>query len=121
MRWEHGRRSDNIEDRRNTIMITGYNAEYTLGRRIVERERTVKIFGEEFALNAEVVVLNSLSAHADRDELLSYHRLFNPARLQHSFIVHGDLDQGQKLQSAMQEELGLTNIEIPSPGASYQL
>lgn len=110
---------NNIEDPRNTIMITGYNAEHTLGRRIVEREKTVRIFGEDFALNAEVVVLNSLSAHADRNEILDYHRRFNPARLQHSFIVHGDLDQEQKLQSALQDELGLQNVEIPSPGDSY--
>jgi metallo-beta-lactamase family protein len=112
---------NNIEDPRNTIMITGYSAEYTLGRRIVERDRTVKIFGEEHALRAEVVVLNSLSAHADRKEILDYHRRFNPARLQRSFLVHGDYDQQQKLQLAMQEELGLKNVEIPSPGDSYTL
>ncbi|MFA6234641.1 MAG: MBL fold metallo-hydrolase [Bacteroidota bacterium] len=112
---------NNISDARNTIMITGYNAEYTLGRRIVERERSVKIFGEEHALNAEVVVLNSLSAHADRNEILDYHRKFNPARLKNTFIVHGDLDQEQKLQTSMQDELGLGNIEIPSPGDSFKL
>ena len=112
---------NNIEDPRNTIMITGYSAEYTLGRRIVEREPKVKIFGEEFNLNAEVVVLNSLSAHADRNELLDYHRRFNPTRLRHSFIVHGDLDQAQKLQHAMQEELGLTGVTVPSPGDRFEL
>jgi metallo-beta-lactamase family protein len=112
---------NNISDPRNTIMITGYNAEYTLGRRIVERDRKVTIFGEEHALNAEVVVLNSLSAHADRNEILDYHRRFNPARLRNTFIVHGDYDQEQKLQTALQEELGLTNVEIPSPDDSYEI
>lgn len=112
---------NNIEDPRNTVMITGYNAEYTLGRRIVEREPEVKIFGEPFKLNAEVVVLNSLSAHADADELLAYHRRFNPARLRHSFLVHGDLDQAQKLGMAMEDELGLDNIAIPAPGDSFEL
>lgn len=112
---------NNIEDPRNTIMITGYNAEHTLGRRIVERDPKVKIFGEEFRLKAEVVVLNSLSAHADRDELLDYHRRFNPARLKHSFLVHGDYDQSQKLQASMQDDLGLKNVLIPSPGDSFEL
>ncbi|MFZ1730928.1 MAG: MBL fold metallo-hydrolase [Bacteroidota bacterium] len=112
---------NNISNPRNTIMITGYNAEYTLGRRIVERERKVTIFGEEHELNAEVVVLNSLSAHADRNEILDYHRRFNPARLRNTFIVHGDYDQEQKLQSALQDELGLKNVEIPSQGDSYEI
>lgn len=104
---------NNIENPRNTILITGYNAEHTLGRRLVERNPKVNIFGEEFALNAEVVVMNSLSAHADRDELLGFHRKFNPARLAHTFLVHGDYDQQQKLQASMQNDLGLRNVLIP--------
>lgn len=112
---------NNIEDERNTIMITGYNAEHTLGRRIVERDPVVRIFGEEHKLNAEVVVLNSLSAHADQNELLDYHRRFNPKRLRHSFLVHGDADQAQKLQTAMQEKLGLGNVVIPEVGQSFEI
>ncbi|MBN1448413.1 MAG: MBL fold metallo-hydrolase [Bacteroidetes bacterium] len=112
---------NNIEDERNTILITGYNAEYTLGRRIVERDPIVKIFGEEYHLNAEVVVLNSLSAHADSDELIRYHGQFDRERLRASFLVHGDLDQAQKMQHRMEEELGLRNISIPSPGDRFEL
>jgi metallo-beta-lactamase family protein len=112
---------NNIEDARNTILITGYNAEHTLGRRIVERHPRVNIFGEEFELNAEVVVINSLSAHADRTELLDFHRRFNPARLGHVFLVHGDYDQQLKLQIAMQDELSLRNVLIPAPGDSFEL
>ncbi len=112
---------NNIEDERNTILITGYSAEHTLGRKIVERMPVVRIFGEEFHLNAEVFVLNSLSAHADRNELLAYHRLFNPAQLAMSFLVHGDLDQAQKLGLSMEDELGLDNVHVPSPGDSFTL
>ena len=112
---------NNIEDERNTILITGYNAEHTLGRRIVERNPVVRIFGEEYDLNAEVVVLNSLSAHADRNELLRYHGQFDRERLSGSFLVHGDYDQAQKLRHAMEEELGLRDIIIPSPGDSVTL
>ncbi|MCB2204682.1 MBL fold metallo-hydrolase [bacterium] len=112
---------NNIEDERNTILVTGYNAEHTLGKRIVEKEPVVRIFGEEFKLNAEVFVLNSLSAHADRNELLAYHRRFDPKRLAMSFLVHGDLDQAQKLGLSMEDELGLDNVHIPSPGDSFTL
>jgi metallo-beta-lactamase family protein len=112
---------NNIENPRNTILITGYNAEHTLGRRLVERHPKVNIFGEEFSLKAEVVVMNSLSAHADRKELLSFHGRFNPARLGHVYIVHGDYDQQQKLQSAMRDELGLRNVLIPEAGQSFEL
>ena len=112
---------NNIEDARNTILITGYNAEHTLGRRIVERDPVVKIFGEEYELNAEVFVLNSLSAHADSNELVRYHAQFDPEKLRASFLVHGDLDQAQKLQHRMETELGLRNIAIPAPGDRFGL
>ena len=64
--------ANNIQNPNNIILIVGYSAEHTLGRKIVEREPVVKIFGEEYNLNAEVVVFNSLSAHADSNELLQY-------------------------------------------------
>ncbi|MDT8324597.1 MAG: MBL fold metallo-hydrolase [Bacteroidota bacterium] len=112
---------NNIEDERNTILITGYSAEHTLGRKIVERMPVVRIFGEEFHLKAEVFVLNSLSAHADRNELLAYHRRFDPARLAMSFLVHGDLDQAQKLGLSMEDELGLDNVHVPAPDDSFTL
>ncbi len=112
---------NNIENPRNTILITGYNAEHTLGRRLVERHPSVRIFGEEFHLKAEVVVMNSLSAHADSKELLAFHQRFNPARLAHTFLVHGDYDQQQKLQHAMENDLGLRNVSIPAPGTVMEI
>ena len=112
---------NNIEDERNTVLITGYSAEHTLGRKIVERMPVVSIFGEEFHLNAEVFVLNSLSAHADRNELLAYHSRFDAARLKSTFLVHGDLDQAQKLGFSMEDELGFSDVHIPAPGDSFTL
>ncbi len=112
---------NNIEDERNTILITGYSAEHTLGRKIVERMPSVKIFGEEYNLNAEVFVLNSLSAHADRNELLRYHGQFDSSRLTGTFLVHGDTDQAEKLRFSMEDELGINNIAIPSPGDEFTL
>src|SRR5213079_1324463 len=60
----------NIEDPRSTILIVGYQAEHTLGRRLVERRPEVRILGRTFPVKAEVVVLNGLSSHADHGDLL---------------------------------------------------
>lgn len=63
---------NNIEDERNAILIVGYQAEGTLGRRIVERRPEVRIFGEFYKLKARVATINTLSAHADADNLIEY-------------------------------------------------
>lgn len=64
--------ANGASDPRNTILIVGFQAEHTLGRRIVERQPTLKIFGEEVPLKAQVEVINGYSAHADRTELTSW-------------------------------------------------
>jgi len=83
---------NSIEDPKNTIVIVGYQAQHTLGRRIVERRPQVKIFGVKRDLNAEVAVLNAFSAHADRDELLWWVGECGP-QVRRFFMVHGDSDQ----------------------------
>jgi metallo-beta-lactamase family protein len=79
-------------DPRNTIMIVGFQAEHTLGRRIVERRDVIKTFGVEVPLRAQVAVLNGYSAHADRTELAAWLqkvRAMSP-RLKDVFLVHGE-------------------------------
>ncbi|HRI47493.1 MAG: MBL fold metallo-hydrolase [Ignavibacteriaceae bacterium] len=112
--------ANNIQNPNNIILIVGYSAEHTLGRKIVEREPVVKIFGEEYNLNAEVVVFNSLSAHADSNELLQYCNNFDKSKLQKIFLVHGDLDQQQKFKSRL-EENGFLNIIIPTRADEFQI
>ncbi|OIN98008.1 hypothetical protein AUJ66_01790 [Candidatus Desantisbacteria bacterium CG1_02_38_46] len=63
---------NNIEDSRNSIAIISFMAQHTLGRRIVEREKKVKIFGKEYELKAEVATINAFSSHADQKELIEY-------------------------------------------------
>ena len=63
---------NSVEDSRNTVMMVGYCAEHTLGRRIIERRPEIRIFGEPYDLKAEVEVMNSYSAHADEPELLEF-------------------------------------------------
>src|SRR6185369_1619789 len=63
---------NNVEDERNTILIVGFMAQHTLGRRLAERRPRVRIWGVERDLRARVEVLNSFSAHADRNDLLKF-------------------------------------------------
>jgi metallo-beta-lactamase family protein len=80
---------NNVEDRRNTVIIVGWTAPHTLGRRLAEGQQTVNIFGQPHRVRAQIATLNGLSAHADRNELLAWAGQFRqpPA---HTFLVHGD-------------------------------
>ena len=111
---------NNIEDPNNIVLIVGYSAPYTLGRRIVEKNETVKIFGEEYKLNAEVIVMNSFSAHADANELLAYCNQFDKGRLQNIFLVHGDYDQQQKFKSSLLEN-NFRRVSIPEKGDVFNI
>jgi len=106
---------EGVEDRRNTILIVGYQAQHTLGRRIVERHREVKIFGVMRRLAAEVVVLNGFSAHADQQDLLDFAEAVRTrGKLRQIMLVHGETPA----QSALSTELiqrGFTQVLIPGP------
>lgn len=91
--------TNNIEDSRNAILVVGYMAKDTLGKRIVDKERYVRIFGVEYELNAEVVVINSFSCHADKNGLMDFVNSALP--LKRVFLVHGDEDQSRALAEAL--------------------
>ena len=110
---------NNIGDPRNTILITGYQAENTLGRKIKERRKQVPIFGEPMPLRADVQELDALSGHADREEMLSWMKPIAPG-LKKVFLVHGEPDQQDAFQAAIGERYGL-EVVVPEPGASFDL
>jgi metallo-beta-lactamase family protein len=83
---------NNISNPKNTILVVGYMAKDTLGKRIVDKEPAVRIFGEEYELKAEVSIINAFSGHADKNDLFDYVQASN-GNLKKVFIVHGDLDQ----------------------------
>ena len=87
---------NNVEDPKNTILIVGYQAQHTLGRRIVERRPRVRVLGVERELNAQVTVLNSFSAHADKLDLLAFSDAVGTA-CRRMFLVHGEPDQQEPL------------------------
>jgi len=112
--------SNSVGDARNMVLIVGYQAEHTLGKRLVMREPVVNIFGEPHDVRAEVVVLNSFSAHADRNELLEYIRKFDRRATSNVFVVHGDADQSEKLGTALREE-GFARVGVPVRGEKVVL
>ncbi|MCT4592383.1 MAG: MBL fold metallo-hydrolase, partial [Candidatus Gracilibacteria bacterium] len=80
--------ANNIEDAKNTILIVGYQAIDTLGRRIVEKRKHIKIFDHEYIRNAEVEIINGFSGHADKNDLLSFAN--DIQGLKKVFVVHGE-------------------------------
>jgi metallo-beta-lactamase family protein len=111
---------NNIEDPRNTILIVGWQAPHTLGRRIVEQVPEVKIFGETYELKAQVETINGFSAHADRSELLGWAgHLKSPPK--HTFIVHGEEESSFALADSLQTELGFDNIAVPELEQKFKI
>jgi metallo-beta-lactamase family protein len=110
---------NNIEDPRNTVLITGFQAEHTLGRKLVNKLPEVQIFGEPMRLRAEVQSLDSLSGHADQAGLIEWTRPLVPA-LRQVFLVHGEPKQSAALTQKLREELGV-NVQPAPPGLSFDL
>jgi metallo-beta-lactamase family protein len=111
---------NNIEDPRNTILIVGWQAPNTLGRRLVERQPKVKIFGETYKLRAEVKVINGFSAHADRPELIAWADHINPAPT-HTFLVHGEEESSFALADGLRQSLGFKNVIVPELGQGFTI
>ncbi len=112
-----------IEDSRNCVLIVGYQAEHTLGRRIVERHETVRIFGQMHPLRAEVKVLNGFSAHADQTELRDYAfrvHARSGGRLRRIFLVHGEEEGRAALAEYLRESLKI-DVYTPARGDSWDL
>ncbi len=119
---EHGRilhhLKNNIEDERNSVLIVGYQAEETLGRKLVEGRKSVNIFGEPHTVRAKIHVLDAFSAHADRSDLLDY--ISHIDDLKKIFLVHGEVEQTTVFQKILKEE-GYAESIIPAPGETYTL
>jgi metallo-beta-lactamase family protein len=110
---------NNVREERNTILIIGFMAEHTLGRRLVESKHvpgtSIKIFGDEYKINAKIRILNSFSAHADKSELLEYYKQFDEKKLKKVFLVHGESDQQEMLKNSILK-LNICSVVIPARG-----
>ncbi len=102
---------NNIEDARNTILIVSWQAPFTLGRRLADREERVKIFGEVYYRRAEVATIGGLSAHAGQDLLVEYAlRVKDSAR--RVFLVHGEAGPAQALTDQLAKK-GMKQVIYP--------
>jgi metallo-beta-lactamase family protein len=111
---------NNITDPKNIVLIVGYMAENTLGRRIAERHKEVKVFGTPLPLEAGVDEIAALSAHADQFEMLDYFGKCGASHIEHAFCVHGEQNALEFFSDRLLEA-GMKNAHIPSPGQSFEL
>ena len=103
---------NNIEDKRNTVLIVSWQAPHTLGRRLAERRTEIKIFGEQYKRRAEVVTIGGFSAHAGQPFLMEY-ALATRQSLKCTFLVHGELRGADPLMIKL-NQAGLKNLAFPA-------
>ncbi len=109
----------NIEDDNTTILIVGYMAERTLGRRLRNREPKVKIHGQWFNVKAQIAEINAFSAHADYEEMGDWLDAIDTSNLKKIFLVHGE----PKVQPVFKDYLmkkGYPNVDIVQYGKTYE-
>ena len=108
-----------LGDHRNLVLMVGFQASYTLGNRLREGAREVRIFGEEVAVRAEVALIGGYSAHADRPELKHWVQGLRetPKR---AFVVHGESDRLTGMAGLLRE-LGVKDVSAPSLGESFEV
>ncbi len=101
-----------IENDDNIIVITGFQARGTLGRKILAGEKKVWIFNEEYRVKAKVYFMGGLSAHADGNELFEYVQKTNTGRLKKIYLIHGDVEEARALQRKI-ESSDTIDVDIP--------
>lgn len=109
-----------IDQPDTTVLFTGYQAEGTLGRDLLDGAERVRIFGEDLRVAARLERLEMLSAHADYSEMLRWLKGFKEPP-KHTFIVHGEPDAALAMKQHIIDELGWQNLTIPAQGDSFQL
>lgn len=111
----------NIGDERNMILFVGYQAENTLGRKILDGQPVVSIFGDEYPVRAKVFKINGYSAHADHNGLLDWLKMAqergHPRQL---FLVHGEMEGATAVAEAARQQ-GIPEVHIPARGQAFDL
>lgn len=112
--------ANNIGDSRNTVLLVGFMAENTLGRRLQNREEEVRIMGEWYKVRADIEQINAFSAHADYAETIQWLKEIDTSKLKRIFMVHGE----HEAQEFFKEQLainGFNDVEIVEYGKTYNL
>jgi metallo-beta-lactamase family protein len=108
-----------IDDPKNTVLIVGYAAPYTPAGRLRDGAKELKLFGEFKAVKADIEIMDSFSAHADKLELVDYLRNQKDSAKK-IFLVHGDYEV-QKSFRGLLLEVGFADVEIPELGQEIEL
>lgn len=110
---------NNIENPNTLIILVGFQAEHTLGRKLAEKQEEVRIFGEPMRRRAEVRLIDAFSAHADRDELLTWVRAlkYSPRKI---FVVHGEQEQSLSFGELLRQQ-GFSKTVVPQLGETHDL
>ncbi len=106
---------NHLESQRNAIVFTGFQAEGTIGRRLVDGAKQIRIMGHDVAVKASTHTIGGLSAHADQADLIRWlGSLKTPPR--HTFVTHGEPAAAGSLRRAILDQLGWTNVQVPNRG-----
>lgn len=108
-----------IEDRKNLLLFVSFQAPNTLGNRILNGQRYVKILGDEFTVRAEVRKIDAFSGHADRNDLLAWVKP-QIKHLRSIFLVHGEVDSMKALAGSLRD-LGAARVEMPARGQTLEI
>jgi len=108
------RLENNLWRENSSVIFVGFAAKGTLARQIIDGAKTVRLFGEEIPVRAQVHTINGFSAHADRDELLAWHRRVGAAR---TFLVHGEAEVMRQFAAMLTD----THVEMPAQGQVFSL
>jgi metallo-beta-lactamase family protein len=110
---------NNIENPRNTVLIVGWQAPDTLGRRLKEQQKQVRIFGALYDVRAEIDTIDGLSAHAGQDLLVEYAAAVKD-RAKQIYLVHGEPEVAAVFKEKLREQ-GMVNVEYPAWRESVEL
>jgi metallo-beta-lactamase family protein len=110
----------NVSDPKNVILIVGFMAQHTLGRRLADREPEIKIFGDKYPVKARVKIINAFSAHADYNEIRDWVGKLSGKDLKGVFLVHGE-PEAQEHLAAVLADTGVPRIESLKFGEEVEL
>ena len=111
--------ANHVGDHKTLVLFVGFQGEHTLGRRLQDGARVIKVFGEEFPVRAAIETIGGYSAHADRHELRAWvRRVQGP--IHRAFVVHGEPEARTAMAQLLREE-GVRRVDLPNLGESYEL
>jgi len=112
--------SNNIENSRNTVLLTGYCEPGSLGGRLLQHPKEVSIFGQAHEVNAEIGQMRSMSAHGDYEDLCHFLACQDAAQVKKLFLVHGEYNVQQDFKQRLLRK-GFADVEIPEQHSEVEL